>query len=122
MLPTVLDGMLTRISIRYGPGDFVGTWLVKFGLVKQNIVSDLSLRFSYGYQRNMATNYSPSLIVKVPSSSASSAVTDQNTGDDLLEISSLPYEDLRWEKTSLIITGWIWDCLIIRFGLVSNIT
>ena len=27
---------------------------------KQNIVSDLSLRFSYGYQRNMATNYSPS--------------------------------------------------------------
>ena len=67
---------------------------------KQNIVSDLSLRFSYGYQRNMATNYSPSLIVKVPSSSASSAVTDQNTGEDLLEISSLPYEDLRWEKTS----------------------
>ena len=48
----------------------------------------------------MATNYSPSLIVKVPSSSASSAVTDQNTGEDLLEISSLPYEDLRWEKTS----------------------
>ena len=63
-------------------------------------MSDLSLRFSYGYQRNMATNYSPSLIVKVPSSSASSAVTDQNTGEDLLEISSLPYEDLRWEKTS----------------------
>ena len=66
---------------------------------KQNIVSDLSLRFSYGYQRNMATNYSPSLIVKVPTGSASE-ITDQNTGDDLLEISSLPYEDLRWEKTS----------------------
>ena len=62
-------------------------------------MSDLSLRFSYGYQRNMATNYSPSLIVKVPTGSASE-ITDQNTGDDLLEISSLPYEDLRWEKTS----------------------
>ena len=45
---------------------------------KQNIVSDLSLRFSYGYQRNMATNYSPSLIVKVPTGSASE-ITDQNT-------------------------------------------
>lgn len=66
---------------------------------KQNIVSDLSLRFSYGYQRNMATNYSPSLIVKVPTG-ALSEITDLNTGDDLLEISSLPYEDLRWEKTS----------------------
>ena len=63
---------------------------------KQNIVSDLSLRFSYGYQRNMATNYSPSLIVKVPTG-ALSEITDLNTGDDLLEISSLPYEDLRWE-------------------------
>lgn len=66
---------------------------------KQNIVSDLSLRFSYGYQRNMATNYSPSLIVKVPTGSLSE-VTDSNTGEDLLNISSLPYEDLRWEKTS----------------------
>ena len=65
---------------------------------KQNIVSDLSFRFSYGYQRNMATNYSPSLIVKVPTTT--NGLTDSNTGDDLLEISSLPYEDLRWEKTS----------------------
>ncbi len=79
---------------------------------KQNIVSDLSLRFSYGYQRNMATNYSPSLIVKVPTGSASE-ITDQNTGDDLLEISSLPYEDLRWEKTSSYNYGG-------RYGLVSE--
>ena len=66
---------------------------------RQNIVSDLSLRFSYGYQRNMATNYSPSLIVKIPTGSASE-VTDVHTGEDLLNISSLPYEDLRWEKTT----------------------
>ena len=46
----------------------------------------------------MATNYSPSLIVKVPTTT--NGLTDSNTGDDLLEISSLPYEDLRWEKTS----------------------
>ncbi len=66
---------------------------------RQNIVSDLSLRFSFGYQRNMATNYSPSLIVKIPSGSESQIV-DVNTGDDLLDITSLPYEDLRWEKTT----------------------
>ena len=72
----------------------------EFWFSRQNVVSDLSLRFSFGYQRNMATNYSPSLIVKIPTSGASSAVTDVNTGDELLEITSLPYEDLRWEKTT----------------------
>lgn len=64
----------------------------------QNIVSDLNLRFSFGYQRNMATNYSPSLIVKIPTGPAAN-VTDVHTGEDLLNITSLPYEDLRWEKT-----------------------
>ena len=65
---------------------------------RQNIVSDLSFRFSFGYQRNMASNYSPSLIVKIPTGAASQ-VTDVHTGESLLQISSLPYEDLRWEKT-----------------------
>lgn len=65
---------------------------------RQDIVSDLSFRASWGYQRNMATNYSPSLIVKIPRGAASS-ITDLRTGDYLLEISNLPYNDLRWEKT-----------------------
>ncbi len=65
---------------------------------KQNIVSDFNLRASFGYQRNIAENYSPSLIVKIPKGSAST-ITDINTQEELLNISSLPYIDLRWEKT-----------------------
>ncbi len=65
---------------------------------KQNIVSDLSIRASFGYQRNIAENYSPSLIVRIPKGS-SSTNTDINTQEELLNISSLPYADLRWEKT-----------------------
>lgn len=65
---------------------------------EQDILSDLSLRASFGYQRNMASNYSPSLIVKVPSGAANQTI-DANTGEALLQISSLPYKNLRWEKT-----------------------
>lgn len=65
---------------------------------RQHIFSDVSLRASYGFQRNMASNYSPSLIVKIPSGAVIGG-TDPNTGDALLDISSLPYENLRWEKT-----------------------
>ena len=65
---------------------------------EQDIVSDLSVRASWGYQRNMASNFSPSLIVKIPTG-ADSNITDMRTGDYLLTISNLPYNDLRWEKT-----------------------
>jgi len=61
------------------------------------LISDLSLRASLGYQRNLASNYSPNLIVKIPTG-ASSNITDVNTGEDLLSISKLPYSNLRWEK------------------------
>ena len=67
---------------------------------KQKIFSDASFRSSWGYQRNMSSNYSPSLIVKMASSTgAISSLIDQRTGDYLLQIRNLPYDDLRWEKT-----------------------
>lgn len=62
------------------------------------IISDASARFSWGYQRNMASGYSPNLIIKIPNEYAASSV-DINTGEDLLTISSIPYANLRWEKT-----------------------
>ncbi len=73
----------------------------------QNVswVTALSLRSTFGYQRNMATEYSPSLIVQIPTSSAST-VYDSNTGDYLLNISNLPYEDLRWEQTTSYDVGF----------------
>ena len=67
---------------------------------KQNIVTDLSLRASFGYQRNMASNFSSALLLRIPSSTgALNNIIDQRTGDDLLNISNIPYDDLRWEKT-----------------------
>lgn len=62
------------------------------------IISDASARFSWGYQRNMASGYSPNLIIKIPNRSDASSV-DVNTGEDMLTISSIPYANLRWEKT-----------------------
>ncbi|OCX52060.1 SusC/RagA family TonB-linked outer membrane protein [Mucilaginibacter sp. PPCGB 2223] len=61
-------------------------------------LSGLSMRASWGYQRNVVTNVSPDLILKIPTSPAA-AVTDQFTGDYLLTVGSLPYADLRFEKT-----------------------
>ena len=66
---------------------------------KQHIVSDLALRASFGYQRNMASNFSPALIVRMPRSGALSQNIDIRTGEYKLNISNLPYDDLRWEKT-----------------------
>ncbi len=69
-------------------------------------VTALSLRGTLGYQRNMAANYSPSLIVKIPKTTATSQVYDVNTGEYLLNISNLPYEDLRWEQTTSYDAGF----------------
>ncbi len=75
-------------------------------LKRMDWITALSVRATYGYQRNMATGYSPSLIVKIPSTTASSTVYDANTGDYLLNISNLPYEDLRWEQTTSYDVGF----------------
>lgn len=62
------------------------------------VISDFSVRASFGYQRNMASNYTPNLIIKLPTGSTSQTI-DMNTGEDLLTLSQLPYTDLGWEKT-----------------------
>lgn len=63
----------------------------------QNIFSNVSLSASFGYQRNMDASYSSNLILKIPTYAAQTV--DQNTGDYMLQISRLAYNDLRWEKT-----------------------
>ena len=54
----------------------------------QTIVSDASLRLSYGWQGNVATNVSPDLIANITTAD----------GDYALSIDKLPAPDLRWEK------------------------
>lgn len=63
-------------------------------------LSNLSLSGSYGYQRNISSSVSPDLIIKTPAAVPANGVVDQNTGETLLTISSLPYGDLRWEQNS----------------------
>lgn len=66
---------------------------------RSNWLADLSLRASFGYQRNIVANVSPDLIVRIPTGAASNIV-DQFTGEDMLTLSKLPYADLRWEKNT----------------------
>lgn len=54
--------------------------------------------------RNIASNVSPDLIIKIPTGAASNNV-DSYTGENLLTIGSLPYGDLRWEENASMNLG-----------------
>ena len=75
-------------------------------------LSTFSLRTSFGYQRNIVSTVSPDLIARIPTSPASQVV-DLFTGEPRLLISSLPYGDLRWEKTATVNLG-------VDFGFFKN--
>lgn len=65
-------------------------------------LNDLSVRASYGYQGNVAESYGPDLVAKIPGGNlAISGLTNER----ILNISSLPYTDLRWEKTQTFNLG-----------------
>ncbi|MBB6502522.1 SusC/RagA family TonB-linked outer membrane protein [Pedobacter cryoconitis] len=63
---------------------------------KNDWLNELSVRASYGFQGNVAENYGPDLIANIP---AGSAAISTLTGERVLNITSLPYANLRWEKT-----------------------
>jgi hypothetical protein len=67
-------------------------------------LSAFSLRTSFGFQRNIVANVSPDLIARMPTTPPA-LVVDQFTGEARLVISSLPYGDLRWEKTASFNAG-----------------
>ncbi|QEH43905.1 SusC/RagA family TonB-linked outer membrane protein [Chitinophaga sp. XS-30] len=71
---------------------------------RSNWLADLSLRASFGYQRNIVANVSPDLIVRIPTG-AQSNIVDQFTGEDMLTLSKLPYADLRWERNTSVNLG-----------------
>jgi TonB-linked SusC/RagA family outer membrane protein len=75
-------------------------------------LSELSMRAAFGYQRNLASNFSPELILRIPTG-AGVNIVDQFTGEYLLTISNLPYADLRWEKNTTINLG-------MSMGLFKN--
>lgn len=68
-----------------------------------SIINDLSFRGSYGMQGNIPTSVGPNLVVKYPTQ-----VVNRWSGEYQLNISRLPYPNLRWEKTSTINLGLEW--------------
>jgi len=65
-------------------------------LENSKIINDLYLKGSYGFQGNAISSVGPDLVLSVPD--ASFAV-DPMLNELYLNIKSLPYPDLRWEKT-----------------------
>lgn len=69
-------------------------------------MNDLSVRASYGMQGNIPTTVGPNLVVRYPA-----AVVNRWSGEYQLQISRLPYPNLRWEKTRTINLGLEWSLL-----------
>lgn len=70
----------------------------------QEILNDISLRASFGYQGNVAENISPDLVCKM-------SAVNENTGEYALKISHLPTPKLRWEKNKSINLGFDFSIL-----------
>lgn len=81
-------------------------------------MSDMSIRSSFGFQRNIVSSVSPDLIIKTPTGSAGNSV-DQMTGESLLTLSKLPYADLRWEKNTSVNLGF--DLSIFRGRVQTSV-
>ena len=64
---------------------------------KTNFINQLDLRADYGTQGNVVTAVGPNLIASYPTSPLAAA-----SNEYVLSLQSLPYPDLRWEKT----TSW----------------
>lgn len=64
-------------------------------LQNSKAISGLDLRASFGTQGNVVSSVGPELIAQYPSG----GLVDPLTGIPMLGIKSLPYPDLRWEKT-----------------------
>ena len=63
----------------------------------QNVITDMSFRFSWGYQGNVVETVSPDLIATIQ--------TDDENYDYTLTVRNLPAPELKWEKTQTINYG-----------------
>ena len=90
-----------------------GRWNVHYEpwMQNQQVISDLNFRVSYGWQGNVAENYGPDLIARI--GSGTETIDQNRTGEYMMFIKSLPYGNLRWEKTKTINLG-------TDFGLFQN--
>ena len=78
---------------------------------KQKWFNDLSLKVSYGLQGNVISTVGPDLIAKYPLKPI-----DEYIGEYVLNLKSLPYPDLRWEKTQTVNLGLEFSMFDSRFS------
>ena len=92
---------------------FGARWNVHYEpwMQNQQVISDLNFRVSYGWQGNVAENYGPDLIARI--GKGEETIDQSRTGEYMMFIRSLPYGNLRWEKTKTINLG-------TDFGLFQN--
>ncbi|MGN6418183.1 MAG: SusC/RagA family TonB-linked outer membrane protein [Pseudobacter sp.] len=102
---TVYGTVRTDGSNRFGQysnSRFLPNWVIsgRWDVHSENWFRDrkwltqLSIRASYGSAGNVVRDVGPNLIAKYPSNPF-----DTRSGESLLELKSLPYPELRWEKT-----------------------
>jgi TonB-linked SusC/RagA family outer membrane protein len=91
-----------------------GRWAIHEENLFQSIdwLSDLSIRASYGHQGNVVQQVGPELVAAY-----GDKIVDPVSGQYILNISSLPYPDLRWEKTASSNIGLDFSFVKNRFGL-----
>jgi TonB-linked SusC/RagA family outer membrane protein len=88
---------------QYANHRFLPVWSIggKWNVAEEHLfdglpwLNQLSARVSYGFQGNVAENFSPDLIAQIPLGSSSISPI---SGDPVLNIKSLAYKDLRWER------------------------
>ncbi|PWS30150.1 SusC/RagA family TonB-linked outer membrane protein [Pedobacter paludis] len=95
---------------QYANHRFLPVWSIggKWNIAEENFLSNvgwlnqLSARVSFGFQGNVAENFSPDLVAQIPSGAAS---VNPISGDPILLIKSLAYKDLRWERNKTLNLG-----------------
>lgn len=109
-MPPAGSGMTgTHVINRFGLSGLRWNITREHWLENQDILNDVSLRFSYGFQGNVAENVGPDLIMTIPSSGS----IDNKIGKYVYNIKSLPAPGLTWEKNKTINLG-------IDFSILHN--
>ncbi|WP_316828963.1 SusC/RagA family TonB-linked outer membrane protein [Pedobacter miscanthi] len=110
----VINGNVrTDASNRFGQYSnhrFLPVWSIagKWNIAEEHLfenwtwLNQLSARVSYGFQGNVAENFSPDLIAQIPTGTASISPV---SGEGILNIKSLAYRDLRWERNKTVNLG-----------------
>jgi TonB-linked SusC/RagA family outer membrane protein len=118
----VLNGNIrTDASNRFGQyanHRFLPVWSIggKWNIAEEHLfdsftwLNQLSTRVSYGFQGNVAENFSPDLVAQIPTGSSSISPV---SGEAILNVKSLAYKDLRWERNKTINLG-------IDFAFLKN--